>query len=781
MRTASVRVSRLASVLAVVVATWFVASPTSLATPDAAVAAYTFGGDWFDRAADVAVDASGNIITVGTFSGTADLDPGAGTASRTGVSPDQDIFVSKSSASGDLIWVKTFGDSLGNNPQAESVAVDASGNVHVTGYFGGPVDFDPGPGTSILYPARYPADPDNPVDGESTGIPTAFVLKLTAAGNLAWAKRLGGGGGTRGLSIAVDSAGNVISGGWFMGDCCAPPADFDPGAGDTGLIFASGFRDGYVSKLDSNGNFVLVKRFTSAGDDVVTGVTVDASGNFYVTGGFDDEMYFMEYLASGGTAENSGTGLAPCRGSCSFVAKYGSSGSFQRVARFVGDSGLTSQDVAVDSSGSVYVTGSMSGGADFNFDVSVGFTPTVVSTGERDVFVTKLDSSGNYAWAKAFGSVPSDDEGKRIAVDASGGVFVTGTYASAGDFDPGAGTSLLGHSPNCCGMWDNDDIFAMGLNSSDGTFQWAHGIGGTYLDKAGGVAVSGSGLVYVTGGFTETVDFDSGAGAVERSSTTNAFTSDAFIASYPAGAAPESPPPSSGGVAVAEPSTDSTLAPTQEGPREPRRRPISPNQAGFDAGAIRAEDVQAFEPSQLRGINASQVNRLAPEVIGALSPQQLAAIPPSALGSLRATQMSAMSIGSVAALRPAQMVTIPPRAVAAITPEQVFALRPAAVAAIRPSQIAVVQPSSMAALQPAQVAALTRGVIEVLNPAQVAAIPASGFAAMTPLQVGALSSAQARSMSPEQAAALTPRQMRDLPASIRRILQKSAARATALD
>ncbi|MGA1328088.1 MAG: hypothetical protein ACO305_15780, partial [Rubrivivax sp.] len=252
------------------------------------MSAHTFGGDWFDRAADVAIDASGNIIMVGTFSGTADLDPGAGTASRTGVSPDQDIFVSKNSASGDLIWVKTFGDPLGNNPQAESVAVDASGNVHVTGYFGGPIDFDPGPGTSILYPARYPADPDNPVDGESTGIPTAFVLKLTAAGNLAWVKRLGGGGGTRGLSIAVDSAGNVISGGWFMGDCCSPPppADFDPGAGDTGIV-ASGFRDGYVSKLDSNGNFVLVKRFTSAGDDVVTGVTVDASGNFYVTGGFD--------------------------------------------------------------------------------------------------------------------------------------------------------------------------------------------------------------------------------------------------------------------------------------------------------------------------------------------------------------------------------------------------------------------------------------------------------------------------------------------------------------
>jgi hypothetical protein len=762
------RVSKFVAVIVITTATWSVASPSSLATSDAAVAAYTFGGDWFDRAADVAVDASGNIIMVGTFSGTADLDPGAGTASRTGVSPDQDIFVSKSSASGDLIWVKTFGDSLGNNPQAESVAVDASGNVHVTGYFGGPIDFDPGVGTTILNPA-------------AEGIPTAFVLKLTAAGDLAWAKPLGGGGGTRGLSIAVDSAGNVISGGWFRGDCCAPPADFDPGAGETGLIFASGFRDGYVSKLDSNGNFVLVKRFTSAGDDVVTGVTVDASGNFYVTGGFDDEMYFMEYLASGGTLENSGTGLAPCRGSCSFVAKYGSSGSFQRVAHFVGDSGLTSQDVAVDSSGSVYVTGSMSGGADFNFDISVGFTATVVSTGERDVFVTKLDSSGNYVWAKAFGSVPSDDEGKRIAVDASGGVFITGTYASAGDFDPGAGTSLLGHSPNCCGMWDNDDIFAMGLNSSDGTFQWAHGFGGTYADNAGGVAVSGSGLVYVTGGFTATVDFDSGAGTVERSSTTNAFTSDAFIASYPTEAASESPPPSSGGVAAAEPSTDSTVAPTQEDPRDPRRRPISPNQPGFDAGAIRVEDVPAFEPSQLRSINASQVNRLTPEVVGALSPQQLAAIPPSALGSLRATQMSAMSIGSVAALRPAQMVRIPPRAMAVITPEQVSALRPAVVAALRPSQIAVMQPSSMAALQPAQVAALNRGVIEFLNPAQVAAIPPSGFAAMTPLQVGALSAAQVRSMSPEQAAALTPRQMRDLPASIRRIVEKSAARATGLD
>ncbi|MBK7936520.1 MAG: SBBP repeat-containing protein [Lewinellaceae bacterium] len=160
-----------------------------------------------DYTPGIAVDGSGNVFFTGHFYGTADFDPGAGTAnlSSAGFS---DIFLAKFDAAGNYTWAKRVGgpDFEGSN----DIAVDGSGNVHITGYFqGNNVDFDPAAGVANL---------------SSTGYSDIFIAKYDASGNYIWAKQAGGTGFESGNGIALDGSGNVHITGNFPG-----VVDFDPG------------------------------------------------------------------------------------------------------------------------------------------------------------------------------------------------------------------------------------------------------------------------------------------------------------------------------------------------------------------------------------------------------------------------------------------------------------------------------------------------------------------------------------------------------------------------
>ena len=144
------------------------------------------------------------------------------------------------------------------------IAVDGSGNVHTTGNFQDTADFDPGPGTSNL---------------TSNGSSDVFVSKLDSNGNFVWAKNMGG-GADHGLGIEVDGSGNIHTTGIFNGT-----ADFDPGPGSFNLT-SNGGRDVFVSKLDSDGNFVWAKSIGGAFADQVSGIALDGSGNVHTTGFF---------------------------------------------------------------------------------------------------------------------------------------------------------------------------------------------------------------------------------------------------------------------------------------------------------------------------------------------------------------------------------------------------------------------------------------------------------------------------------------------------------------
>ena len=404
--------------------------------------ALTFGGTSSDEGEGITVDSSGNSYITGYFQGTVDF--GEGNVTSAG---STDIFVIKLNSSGTLQWVNTYGGT--SNEAGNGIAVDSSGNSYVTGYFQGTVDF----GSGDITPA---------------GGADIFVLKLNSSGTFQWVNTFGGTSGDFGYGITVDSSGNSYVTGYFEGT-----VDF--GGGN---ITSSGGADIFVLKLNSSGTFQWVNTFGGASVDVGRGITVDSSGNSYVTG------YFQ------GTVDFGGGNITPAGGADIFVLKLNSSGTFQWVNTFGGTSVDVGRGIAVDSSGNSYVTGYFQGTVDFG-------SGDITSAGDDDIFVLKLNSSGTFQWVNTFGGT-SYDLGYGITVDSSGNSYVTGYFNGTVDFGGGDITSA-----------GSADIFVLKLNSS-GTFQWVNTFGGTSNEVGNAITVDSSGNSYVTGFFQGTVDFGSG-------------------------------------------------------------------------------------------------------------------------------------------------------------------------------------------------------------------------------------------------------------------------------
>jgi len=371
-------------------------------------------------------------------------------------------------------WAINMGGS--SNDVSNSIAIDDSGNVYTTGDFSGTADFDPGAGIFNL---------------TSAGSRDIFISKLDASGNFIWAKNMGGANYDRGYSIAVDASGNVYTTGVFT-----DTADFDPGAGIFNFTSAGGW-DIFISKLDASGNFIWAKNMGGTSNDLCNSIAIDASGNVYTTGNFRDTVDF-----------DPGAGvfdLISGINSDVFISKLDASGNFL-WAKSMAEGSSRGTSIAVGPSENLFTTGYFQGTVDF--DPGAGIF-NLSTTGNADIFISKLDASGNFIWAKSMGGTDGDYS-YSIAVDASGDTYTTGYFNGTVDFDPDAATFNLTSE-------GADDIFISKLDAS-GNFIWAKNMGGTGGDYGYSIALDASGNVYTTGNFSDTIDFDPGAGVFNLAS-----------------------------------------------------------------------------------------------------------------------------------------------------------------------------------------------------------------------------------------------------------------------
>lgn len=444
-------------------------------------AAFQLGDEFGDLGKVVKTDDSGNVFIAGGMAGTIDFDPGAGTTNLSG-----NLYVAKYSAAGDLIWARTLTGEFGYF--GGDIAIDGSGSVFVASSFQNTVDFDPGAGVFNL----------NAGDSKD-----GFILKLTSGGSFSWVRTLGGTGEADTYGIAIDPAGNLVASGTFAGTI-----DFDPGASSTNRTAAGGL-DAWVASLSDSGAFRWAATTGAGGEDRAVDIGVDTTGNIYVLGDFEGTA---DFDPGAGTSSLSSQGYEDV-----FLWKLSNSGGLTWAKQIGGVATERAGGMQVDPTGNLHITGFFYGDVDFDPGPAV----YVLTPNGGDAFVSKLDSAGELGWAQKLGG-SGFDQGTAIAVDGAGAVFVTGTFQTTADFDPGAGTANLTSA-------GGDDVFIVRLTDATGAYQWAGALGGSDQDRSYSIAVGGLADtgVLVTGEFRGTADFDPGAGAF---SLVSYGAEDAFVA-----------------------------------------------------------------------------------------------------------------------------------------------------------------------------------------------------------------------------------------------------------
>jgi len=344
-----------------------------------------------------------------------------------------------------VYWQKKIGGF--NDDYGYGIAVDGSGNVYLNGYqnsdsYGsndyGVIKLDND--GNILWQKKIGGTGNDygwaiAVDGNGNVYVTGYqnsdsygsvdygVIKLDTNGNILWQKKIGGVSSDFGNAIAVDSSGNVYLNGYQESD------DYGDGGTDYGVV-----------KLDTNGNLLWQKKIGGTGYDRGYAIAVDGSGNVYVNGYQETDNYGNRDYG---------------------VIKLDTNGNILWQKKIGGTGNDYGQDIAVDSSGNVYVTGHQESD----------------SYGLYDYGVIKLDSSGNILWQKKIGGTDYDYS-RAIAVDLSGNVYVNGSQKSDsfGSYDYGV----------------------IKLDSS-GDMLWQKKIGGSGNEYGRAIAVDGSGNVYLNG------------------------------------------------------------------------------------------------------------------------------------------------------------------------------------------------------------------------------------------------------------------------------------------
>lgn len=397
------------------------------------------GGPNYEVEESIATDSQGYVYITGRFSETANF----GSISLTS-SGNSDTFVAKLDTNGNWLWAIKAGGS--GSEEGLGIAVDGNSNIYITGVFNNTATF----GATSL---------------NSSGNSDIFVAKLDTNGNWLWARRAGGSNLDGGRGVAIDINANVYLTGCFEGT-----ANF----GSTSLT-SSGNWGIFAAKLDSNGNWIWAVQSGGGTYNVGYDIVVDSDSNCYLTGRIiGDTNFGTVYLSSSG-------------GSDVFVAKLDSNGNWLWAKSAGGTGSEEGYGIAVDNAANVCLIGVFTGIAIFG-------SVSLYSSGEQDVFCAKLDTNGNWLWARSAGGA-AREYGYGIDIDSEANLYVCGTFLGAATFGP--------HSLTSIGI---RDVFVAKLDAN-GDWLWVKQAGGTSANQCYGIAIDSSDNIFLTGDYRETINF----------------------------------------------------------------------------------------------------------------------------------------------------------------------------------------------------------------------------------------------------------------------------------
>ncbi|MBP6455617.1 MAG: T9SS type A sorting domain-containing protein [Chitinophagaceae bacterium] len=418
-------------------------------------------------------DNVGNYLVAGTFADAVDFDPGPAVVSYTGNQNSESVFIQQFNANGTLNWAKAI-ISATATLTVQEVKTDAANNVYLIGFFDATTDFDPGVGISNLTPQ---------------GVLDMYILKLDINGNFVWVK---GFGGTNTYispnSLKISSTGKIIMCGSYDGS-------FDTDPGPNSSIITSTNSAAFLISLDNIGNFLWSKSFSSTNNIVINRVRTDANENVISAGSFSGTCDFDPGPLTFNLTSLNAVSLA----NDNFVLKLDVNGNYLWANAFGGNDDEYVIDMEVDNAGDVITTGNFTGTSDF--DPSANTFNLTAPNASEDIFLMKLNSNGNFAWAKQItgntNEVVSD-----LAIDNQNFIYSTGYIEGQTDFDPGAATNFITPVVNTV------DGFVLKLDNS-GNFVRVNQINSSQSDEGGfTIQVDAQNNIYSTGLYDQTIDFD---------------------------------------------------------------------------------------------------------------------------------------------------------------------------------------------------------------------------------------------------------------------------------
>ncbi len=396
-----------------------------------------------DYVSDVHIDSDRNVYITGRSKGAVTfedlLNP---------ISPvyygHTDAFIAKYDKDGNLIWANQGGS---NGPDwGWGVVADDNGNTYYTGEFSGTSVF--GNDTVI-----------------SNGSRDVFISKLDPNGNFLWTISFGGSNSDKGKDIEMDAAGNIYCTGFVATEVTI----------DNQTIGTNSVSNAFILKLDSNGNYIHIESIEpkfSAGYHLKS----DDNGHIYLTG----ELLYDSYIA--GTLVQGPANLTWRDG---FLAKMDTAFQVEWIRTVASSFHNIGESIAI-SDDYVYMTGCYTGVCDFSgISLTYNGTGNSSSTynASRDIFVSKYDFNGNIQWAKGLGGL-GYDYGFGIDVTHDNVIYVAGTFQDTVLFDLTQVVSSGNYDMFICrldengnvdwvkkqGNWDSESAYCLGIDEFENIY-----------------------------------------------------------------------------------------------------------------------------------------------------------------------------------------------------------------------------------------------------------------------------------------------------------------------
>jgi len=367
----------------------------------------TFGGKGHEISWGMAIDGDGNILLAGTYTDTCDFNPGSGV--DIGVaSGETDMFLVKLDASGNYMWSRRFGGS--SHDEINGLAVDPDGNIFIGGNFTATVNF---------------STDSTPDLQHSFGAASGFVMKLNVQGERQWLRKYGNGI----YDLTVKKLAVTNSKLWVLGVHSEDSLNFGS-ALEPVWVYSSEPDQTFLLQLDLQGNATQVGAFS--GYVHCQDFSTDINGNILLTG-----------FINGNVDLDPGAGSYPVVATSFgdlFIIKLDSNADFLWAKNFASNLGFVISGYKVTSfeQGDVLLLADLKGTVDF--DPGPGVVAKTAN-GDIDAAVLRLNASGDFVWVHTFGGSGAD-RGAGLCVDAEK-FYVTGSFASTVDFNPGGPPYLL--------------------------------------------------------------------------------------------------------------------------------------------------------------------------------------------------------------------------------------------------------------------------------------------------------------------------------------------------